>query len=100
MQKLFLLKPDFQDTKRADGKSYFCPNCAILEGILVYYPSLRDKLEIHYVDFVRPRKVLVDLLGEANQSCPVLVTGPNEFINDTDKIIQYLTDHYHIGHSH
>jgi hypothetical protein len=100
MQKLFLLKPDFQDVNRADGKSYFCPDCAILEGLLSFYPWLREKLEVHYLDFSRPRKVLVDLLGEANQSCPVLVLTDGSFINQPDDIIHYLVDNYQIGHPH
>jgi hypothetical protein len=100
MQKLFLLKADFQDLNRADGKNYYCPDCAILEGLLSHYPRLRAELEVNYVDFVRPRKLLVDLIGEANQSCPVLVLENGSFINDPDEIRKHLTETFHIGHSH
>ena len=73
MKKLFLLKADFQDASRADGKRYFCPDCVMIEGLLSYYPRLLDELEVKYVNFARPRPALVNLLGEENQSCPVLV---------------------------
>lgn len=100
MEKLFLLKPDFQDVKLDAEKKYFCPHCAILEGLLLYYPRLGDQLEVHRVDFPRPRPVIVDLIGEENQSCPVLVKEDGSFINETRDIIQYLTDKYHIGQKH
>ena len=67
--RLFLLKPGFED----NGELFYCPGCAMVEGILSYYPHLREKLEISYVDFPRPRPAIVRLLGEKNQSAPVLV---------------------------
>ena len=100
MKKLFLLKPNFRDFNRVDGKLYFCPDCAIIEGLLSYYPRLRNELEVHYLDFARPRKVLVDLLGDANQSCPVLVLDDGSFLNEPNDIIQHLTENHQIGHSH
>lgn len=100
MEKLFLLKADFLDAIRADGKIYFCPECSPIEGLLSYYPRLRKELNVYYVDFNRPRKVLVDLIGEANQSCPVLVLEDGTFINEPHKIISHLTENHQIGHSH
>ncbi len=69
---LFLLKHDF-----ADGNlpAYYCPECTELNGVLHYYPELRHRIEVRYVDFQRPRPEIVALLGKANQSCPVLVLG-------------------------
>lgn len=100
MKKLFLLKADFQDLNRADGKSYFCPDCVMIEGLLSFYPRLRNELEVSYVDFQRPRKAVVDLLGEANQSCPVLVLEDGSFMNELDEIIRHLTAFHQIGYSH
>jgi len=100
MKKLFLLKADFQDASRADGKRYFCPDCVMIEGLLSYYPRLLDELEVKYVNFARPRPALVNLLGEENQSCPVLVFEDGTFINDTAGIIQHLIEKHQIGHSH
>lgn len=67
--QLFLLKPDFQE----QGKTYYCPGCAETLGILEYYPALKKEIEIHYVDITRPRPAIIALIGEANQSCPVLI---------------------------
>lgn len=69
--QLFLLKHDFSDK----GKTYYCPGCAELVGVLEFYPKLKQRLEVHHIGFQRPRPELVPLLGEANQSCPVLVLG-------------------------
>lgn len=100
MKRLFLLKPDFQDLTRADRKIYFCPECAIVYGLFSYYPHLSDEIEVEFVDYNRPRKVLVDLLGEENQSCPVLVLEDGTFINDVDEIISHLTKFHRVGHKH
>lgn len=100
MEKLFLLKPDFQDINRGAENKYFCPPCTLIEGLLSFYPRLRNELEVHYVDFQRPRPAIVDLIGEANQSCPVLILNDGTFINEPDDIIQYLTENHHIGQAH
>ena len=68
--QLYLLKPDFLD---GDSRPYFCPGCAEVVGLLEFYPQLKERVELHYVDFPRPRPELAGLLGEENQSCPVLV---------------------------
>jgi len=100
MEKLFLIKPDFQDTKRNAEKKYFCPPCARIEGVLSFYPQLRNQLEVRYVDFARPRPAIIELIGEENQSCPVLVLDDGRFINEPDDIVRYLTENYQIGHMH
>jgi len=117
MPKLFLLIPDFKDSKiDNEEKNYFCPHCALISGIIKYYPRLETVLEINYVDFKRPREVIMKLIGENNQSCPVLVIennqeenvdtsyfnsyGDNLFVNSTDLIIKYLTEKYGIGIPH
>jgi glutaredoxin 2 len=100
MKKLFLLKADFHDTDLADGKRYFCPPCTMVEGILSYYPRLRNELEVIYVDFQRPRAEIVELIGEANQSCPVLVLDDGSFLDDAKEIIRHLSEKHQIGISH
>ncbi len=68
--RLYLLKADFMD----NGKGpYFCPGCAQMVGLLEFYPDLKQQLEVRWLDFPRPRPELIELLGEENQSCPVLV---------------------------
>jgi hypothetical protein len=66
---LYLLKPSFEK----DGAPRFCPDCAMMEGYLAAHPALRDALEVIYVDYARPRAVLVERLGEAHQNAPTLI---------------------------
>lgn len=117
MEKLFLLNPDFQD-ERVDGttQSYYCPHNAMIEGILTYYPELKTKLEIKYIDFPRPRKQLVELIGEEHQGSPCLViskdnsdivdtsyfndSGEYLFVNKKELIARYLADKHSIGKPH
>jgi len=100
MKKLFLLKADFQDVNRNPEAKYFCRDCTPIEGLLSYYPELRNEIEVVYVDFARPRKVLVDLLGEENQGCPVLVLDDGSFINEISQIYEHLTRRHGIGRCH
>ena len=72
--QLFLLKPDFRDGEQGP---YYCPSCATLEGVLGFYPRLRDVLSVQYVDFPRPRALVIALLGPGNQGLPVLVVAGN-----------------------
>jgi glutaredoxin len=117
MTKLFLLKHDFTDSNLDKvEKKYFCPYCAMIEGILNYYPHIKESIEIQYVDFKKPRKAIVDLIGEENQSCPVLIIdnlhckdedaryfnvfGDKFYINTTELIAQYFTEKFKIGILH
>jgi hypothetical protein len=110
--RLYLLKPQFMD----QGKGpYFCPGCAQMLGLLEFYPPLKQKLEVRYLDFQRPRPELVDLVGEENQSCPVLVlkNAPGQspaipirqakghwFVEGADEIARYLAHVHGIGIPH
>ena len=67
--RLFLLRPDWIDQERP----WFCMACAAVEGFLVYYPAVRDQLDIAYLPYARPRHPVVDLLGEAHQNLPTLI---------------------------
>jgi hypothetical protein len=72
MDELFLLKPGFTDPAAGPGQ-YYCPHCAAFVGILNYYPHLRTALNVHEVDFPRPRAAVAALLGPQHPGCPVLV---------------------------
>ena len=101
--KLFLLKPDFADVSAGSSDAkYYCPDCVFIEGLLSYYPQLRSELDISYVDFKRPRPAIIELIGEANQGCPVLIidAAKSDFINDKGKIAQYLSENLGIGLMH
>ena len=58
--KLLLLKPDFMDQ---DQGPYYCPACATIEGLLGFYPKLRNALDVVHVDFPRPRAAVIAEIG-------------------------------------
>ena len=70
--KLFLLKADFEDPAYP-GKRFYCWHCALLEGILVSFPHLASRFDVERVAWPRPRQDVVSVVGEANQSLPLLV---------------------------
>lgn len=110
---LFLLKSDFHDTNLDPSQKYYCPHCAMVEGILQYYPQLRTLLDIRYVDFARPRAAIVELVGEEHQGCPLLVVdadyalaadfqsvGQLRLSNDKMKIATFLSQQFGLGRWH
>lgn len=111
--QLYLLKPDFFD----NGKGpFFCPECALVEGMLSFYPALREQIDVHYLDFQRPRQILISILGEDNQSAPKLIFGDStqaipqglsvntfngeKFISGQIEICNYLAAKYGYGMPH
>jgi hypothetical protein len=108
---LFTLKPDF---KKDGAGRFYCPDSLRIEGLLAYYPELKAKLDVVHVDYPRPRKAIVDQIGEANQGAPVLVlsganaarggtaakrAGGKTFIDDPAAILSYVADTYGVGRS-
>ena len=69
--RLYLLKPDFV----ADGAKQFCSECAMVEGMLSFYPQLRQAVDVRYIGFARPRPEIVSELGPEHQSTPCLVVA-------------------------
>jgi hypothetical protein len=113
--QLFLLKPDFMDG--LSGPCY-CPACATLEGVLAFYPRLRDVLDVQYVGFPRPRPEVIAAIGTENQGLPSLVIAPSpasdralagldvrewqghRFLQSAGDIGRYLARRYGIGEPH
>ena len=111
MDTLFLLTPGFTDSSRdGEGKRYYCPHCAFLEGVLGCCPALRKQLDIRHVAYPRPRREIVERVGDAHQGCPNLVLDPanHRFVDatkfhrfgdrlhstDSKVIVHYLTTRY------
>ena len=110
---LYLLKHDFRD---GPGATFYCPECTQITGVLALYPQLRHALDVRYGDFPRPRAEIVSLIGEANQSCPVLVIadGPpasvqgveigtfngQRFVSGAEAIGNYLSQVHGVGRPH
>ena len=67
---LFLLKPGFYDE---NGGPFFCPGCVAVEGFFKYEPQVESQLDVRRIEFPRPRREIVELIGALNQGCPVLV---------------------------
>ena len=67
---LFVLKPGFYD---GDEGPFYCPHSVAIEGILKYLPEIEEKVDVRRIDFQRPRKEVIDLIGKENQGSPVLV---------------------------
>ncbi len=113
LDRLYLLKPGFMDKGKGP---YFCPGCAQMVGLLEFYQALKKQLELRYLDFPRPRRELVELIGEENQSCPVLVLKDapagvpasipfrqargHWFVEGADEISRYLAHVRGIGIPH
>ncbi len=110
--KLFLLKPDFIDPQ-FPGRRFYCWHCALIEGVLSAFPDLAERLEVERVAWPRPRKAVISVLGEENQSLPLLVLAEGEssrfqtgifgklaFIDDRDKILAALSERHGFPESH
>ena len=116
--QLFLLTPDFTDARQGD-RPFFCPETALVEGMLAFYPKLRAEVDIHYVGFDKPRLSIVALLGEKVQNCPVIVLGEESlaafsprpdvtigessgqaYVSKDIEICRYLAHRYGVGVPH
>lgn len=89
MTKLFLLSPNFPDKNLSETTVYFCPDCAMIEGVLSYYPELKQKVEIIYVDFEVPRQPIVDLVGEGFQGCPILIIHKDDMTEEDHSLAEF-----------
>ncbi len=70
--QLFLLQPGF--FKESEGP-FYCGDSVAVEGLLSFFPQLRNEVDVHYIGAPRPRAAIVALIGADNQSAPVLVLG-------------------------
>ncbi|MCP3462970.1 DUF3088 domain-containing protein [Bradyrhizobium sp. CCGUVB23] len=104
--RLFLLRPGFADPAYP-GQNFYCWHCALIEGVLASFPDLANKIDVERIAWPRPRQAVLDLVGEENQSLPLLVladgvTSPHRtgshrgraFIADKDKILAALTERH------
>jgi len=110
--RLYLLTPDFTDA----GFKQFCTECAMVEGMMNFYPNVRPRLDIKYIKFTKPRPEIVAELGPEHQASPCLIiTDParaqkapanvkvktsngKQFLNDPYEICEYLASVHGVGH--
>ena len=111
--RIFLLQPGFEDQKQP-GKRFFCPYSNQVEGVLASHPELAARIEVTRLPFPRPRQPVIDLVGEENQSLPLLILGDEapapedagtsasglRFLNDTRRILESLAERHGIPQPH
>ncbi len=68
---LFVIKAPFEDAA-LDG-AWFCTSCATMEGALLANPQWAHSIDVKRSAYPRPRHEVIALIGEGNQSLPVLV---------------------------
>ncbi|MGQ0531580.1 MAG: DUF3088 family protein [Caulobacteraceae bacterium] len=98
---LFILRAPFED--HALEGTWFCTSCATMEGALLANPHWATHIDVKRIPFPRPRHDLIALIGEDNQSMPVLVladgSSPPEgakqferryFLDEPKPITRYL----------
>jgi hypothetical protein len=101
--KLFLLRPDFEDPAYP-GHRFYCWHCALIEGVLASCPERAAGIDVERIAWPRPRTAVIELVGPDRQSLPLLVladdapdglaTGEHHgrrFIAGKDEILQALS---------
>jgi hypothetical protein len=91
---LFLLRPGFEDPEYP-GRRFYCWHCALLEGVLASFPALSSQIDVERIAWPKPRRTLVDLVGENNQSVPLLVladNAPQDLVTGSSRGIRFVKD--------
>ncbi|MBB5703315.1 hypothetical protein FHS76_003215 [Ochrobactrum daejeonense] len=104
--KLFLLRPGFEDPA-FPGQRFYCWHCVLMEGMLASFPDQASRLDVERIAWPRPRPEIVALVGEENQSLPLLILREGErsvhqtgeyrgraFISDKDAILAALSERH------
>lgn len=102
---LFIIRAPFEDPA-LDG-TWFCTSCATMEGMLLANPHWATHIDVKRMPYPRPRTDIIALIGEDNQSMPVLVlaagsTPPADakeaegafFLDEPKPIARYLAAAY------
>jgi hypothetical protein len=102
---LFILRAPFEDHE-LEG-TWFCTSCATMEGALLANPHWARSIDVKRMPYPRPRHDVIALIGEENQSLPVLVLadastppeGAKEgegmyFLDEPKPITRYLAAAY------
>jgi Protein of unknown function (DUF3088) len=110
--RLFLLRPDFEDPAYP-GRRFYCWHCALIEGVLASFPALATKLDVERIAWPKPRQAVIELVGEENQSLPLLVLADGatsshsigsyrgrSFIADKDAILAALSERHRFPEPH
>ncbi|WP_027668051.1 DUF3088 domain-containing protein [Rhizobium leguminosarum] len=102
--RLYLIEPGFSDPKHP-GITFVCPHCNAIEGLLASFPQLAAAIDVERVPFPRPRRKVIEDVGEENQSLPVFILAHaappdaadwngKRFVNTTDRILELLSERH------
>jgi len=104
--KLILLRPGFEDPAYP-GQIFYCWHCALIEGVLASFPDLARNIDVERIAWPKPRREVIALAGEADQSVPLLIlrdddssvhrTGTFEgrsLVADKDGILRALSERH------
>lgn len=103
---LFVIRAPFEDP--ALEGTWFCTACATMEGVLLANPQWARSIDVQRLPYPRPRHDVIALIGEENQSMPVLVLadgsaapegakqgeGGRAFLDEPKAIARYLAAAY------
>jgi hypothetical protein len=78
--QLYLLRPGFYNVGLGP---LYCTESLPVEGMLSFFPQIREIIDVHYLEFPRPRAALVRVLGEEHQSVPVLILASGRRVKAT-----------------
>lgn len=109
---LFLLQQEFEDPEH-HGQRFFCRHSLLLEGALASIPGLHEHLDVRRVGFPRPRREVIGVVGENDQSLPKLVLpaqlrsehasgehGSRQYVSGSERILAALGELYGIPQPH
>ena len=83
--QLFILKAPFVD----GGFDWYCNDCATLEGALLVNPHWSQKVDVRRVAYPRPRRELIELVGETYQGLPMLVMDAHNAPGDAIRVGEF-----------
>ena len=78
--QLYLLRPAFYNLGMGP---LYCTESLPVEGMLSFFPNIRRLIDVHYLEFARPRAPLVQALGAEHQSVPVLIIAAGRRVKST-----------------
>lgn len=97
---LFLLETDWADPAFGGERRFYCKDCVTVEGLLALFPKLAANIEVVRAGWPRPRRQVVDRLGEANQNLPALAFAEGGFVNEIEALLQALNTRHGFPERH
>lgn len=110
--KLIILDVDFVDPA-FPNQTFYCWHCVLMEGLLSSYPDMAQKIDVERISWPKPRQELINMIGDKNQSVPVLILaddapdnletkrfGNRRFVDDKDAILRTLSIRFGIALPH